>query len=318
VQKNTTYNSYHFIGVPLSEPRILIPLASPLIQAGSFNLYNPGSIQGKIFRQFGKVAAISGILNMAGIFFAAPIESFKATDTIKSILNNQTITGLQNDWETALGKTNILFALSLGEPNYYRKVTALIYDKNAMPIAFAKVACTTQAKALIVNEAMALEKVASLKCESVVIPQLLGQDETDNTSWVLQSPLLSGRPSHNDLQNEHITLLAEFAQKSAQTQSLNLSDILKSLRVILRNQIIPIKAGFESEKTFVAKLCKRLKALSATEVNKPWPVTVAHGDFAPWNMRLIDGKVALYDWEYFIPLAPAGWDILYFIFRVEN
>jgi hypothetical protein len=35
-------------------------------------------------------------------------------------------------------------------------------------------------------------------------------------------------------------------------------------------------------------------------------------------MRLIDGKVALYDWEYFLPFALAGWDILYFIFRVEN
>jgi thiamine kinase-like enzyme len=66
------------------------------------------------------------------------------------------------------------------------------------------------------------------------------------------------------------------------------------------------------------QLCERLKALNDGDANKLWPFTVTHGDFAPWNMRMIDGKVALFDWEYFIPLAPAGWDILYFIFRVEN
>jgi hypothetical protein len=310
--------NYFFIGLPSSNPRILIPLTSPLIQASSFGLYSPCSIHGNLFKWLGKTAASTGIMNMAGRFFAASVETFNATETIKPILKNQIITGLQNDWEAALGKGKISFALSLGEPNYYQKVTALIFDKNATPIAFAKVACTAQAICLISNEVFALEKISMLRCQSVVMPYLLGEGKTETASWILQSSLLLGRSSRNGLRNEHIAFLSELAQKSVQVLPLNLSDIWKYLQLILKSPVIPIKAGFESERPFVEELCAKIKALNDVDVNKPWPFTIAHGDFAPWNMRLIDGKIALYDWEYFLPLAPAGWDILYYIFREEN
>jgi hypothetical protein len=33
--------------------------------------------------------------------------------------------------------------------------------------------------------------------------------------------------------------------------------------------------------------------------NRRWPVTIQHGDFAPWNMlRMPGGKIEAYDWEY--------------------
>ena len=312
-------SSLLFIGVPPPrEPRLLIPLASPRVQTLSFGLYSPGSSRGKLFKWFGRVAAGVGLMKVAGRFLAAPINSFKATETVKPILDGAVFGALQSDWEVLLGKGPVSFALSLGESNHYRKVTALVFDKRAAPLAFAKVACTTQAISLISNEVVALEKMSMLKCQSVVMPFLLGKGKTDTASWILQSPLLSGRTSRNVLQNAHIAFLSELAQKSIQVIHLNSSDIWKYLQVILKRPVLPIKAGFESERSFVQYLCERLKALDAGDVQMSWPFTVSHGDFAPWNMRLIDGKAALYDWEYFMPLAPAGWDILYFIFRVEN
>lgn len=29
-----------------------------------------------------------------------------------------------------------------------------------------------------------------------------------------------------------------------------------------------------------------------------WPVTIQHGDFAPWNLKLVNGNVRAFDWEY--------------------
>jgi len=307
-----------FIGLPPSSPRLLIPLAVSRIQSHSFDLYSPGSIQGKLFKCFGRSAARARLLNLTGRFVAAPVETFKVTENIQPILKNQIITGLQNDWAAALDKEKISFALSLGEPNHYRKVTALIFDAKATPIAFAKMGCTAQAICLISNEFVALEKMSMLKCQSVVMPYLLGKGKTATASWILQSPLLSGCFSSNDLQNEHIAFLSDLVQKSVQVVPLILSDVWKYLHVLLKSPVLPIKVNFELEKTFVVALCERLREWNAENLNKPWPFTVAHGDFAPWNMRMINGKVALYDWEYFMSLAPVGWDVLYFIFRVEN
>jgi hypothetical protein len=50
----------------------------------------------------------------------------------------------------------------------------------------------------------------------------------------------------------------------------------------------------------------------------PWPLTAVHGDFAPWNIRVIGSKVGVYDWENFLPLAPAGWDVLHYEVRVRH
>ena len=309
---------FYFIGLPQSSPRLLIPLAARRVQFRAFSLYNPVSIKGKLFKLLGKTAVITGILNLAGRFFAAPVETFRVTENIKPILNNRIINWLQNDWASALGKIRFTFALSLGDPNFFRKVTVIFIDDQAKPIAFSKVGCTSQTKAQIANEAIALGEVESLKCQSVVIPLLLGRGETANISWILQSPLLSGHLSSNALQNEHVVFLSELAQKSVQVIPLDSSDVWKYLQILLKSPVLPVKAGFESERPFVEQLCTKINALHAGDVNKPWPFTIAHGDFAPWNMRLIDGKIALYDWEYFLPLAPAGWDIFYFIFRVEN
>lgn len=307
-----------FVGLPLRYPRILIPLTTPLIQSVSFNLYNPGTMRGKIFRQLGKAAAISGILNMAGGFFGRPVEAFHAPENIKPILKYGVLNALKNDWAGALEKEKIKIALSLGTPNYYRKVTALIFDERAKMLAFAKVGSSRQAGGLIVNEIKALSFFNELSLQSAIMPTLLGQGETKSIRWFLQSPLISGRPSPNALQKEHLTFLSEIADKTVRQNLLNESDVWKSMQSILENPRVLIKADFESERYFLEQLCEKLKGLRESDIQKPWPFTAAHGDFAPWNMRLMDGKLALYDCECFMPLAPLGWDILYFIFRVEN
>jgi hypothetical protein len=45
------------------------------------------------------------------------------------------------------------------------------------------------------------------------------------------------------------------------------------------------------------------------------PHNFRHGDFAPWNVKLADDKLLIYDWEYAESEAPPGWDLFHFLFQ---
>ncbi|WP_088013313.1 hypothetical protein [Gottfriedia acidiceleris] len=43
----------------------------------------------------------------------------------------------------------------------------------------------------------------------------------------------------------------------------------------------------------------------------------SHGDFAPWNMRKIDDKILLFDWEY-CGFRFYGFDMIHYIYQIET
>lgn len=307
-----------YIGLPLSNPRILIPLSSSRIQKLSFFLYSPGSSYGKFFKWFGRAAASTGLMRLSGKFIAAPVETFKATDTIQPILNENVLAHIESAWREMLGIDDICFALSLGEPNDYRKVTALIFDKNENPVAFGKIGYTPQAKSLIKNERQILEVINAKDIPSAIIPKMLGYGETDSSFWLMQSPLMNGHTSTINLSNDHFNFLCDLARNTMQVRSLGSSALYEYFQRVLKDPSLGIKKEFESERHFIEILRNQVLALTSENLSKQWPFTSAHGDFAPWNMRLAQKKVALYDWEYSMQLAPIGWDMLYFLFRVDN
>ena len=315
---NIADSTHLFIGLPLSKPRLLIPFASSKTQTLSFGLYNPGSAYGKLFKWFGQVAARVGLMKTAHKFVAVPIETFNTTKTIQPILNYQMVSDLRSDWEKTIGEGPTCIALSLGEPNYYRKVTALIFNKESVPLAFAKVGCTPQAGRLIANESVALEKLRSVGFRTAVLPKLLGYGTTGSITWLLQSAVLSGVPSPSFLQDEHVEFLVEFGRYTGQARPLASWNIWTYLLDLVNRPILPIKIEFESEREFIVDLCSRFQTLHSEGGQSLWPFTATHGDFAPWNIRVIKSRIALCDCEYFLPLAPAGWDILYFVFRAEQ
>lgn len=307
-----------YIGLPLSNPRILIPRASSRIQKLSFSLYSPGSSYGKFFKWFGRAAASTGLMRLSGKFIATPVETFKATDTIQPILNENILAHIESAWRETLGIDDICFALSLGDPNNYRKVIALIFDKNENPVAFGKIGYTPQAKSLIKNERQTLKSINTTDIPSAAIPKMLGYGETDSCFWLLQSTLMNGHTSPIHLGDEHFNFLCDLARNTVQVKPLSSSILCEYFQRGLKDSSLGIKKEFESERHFIEILRNQVLALTSEKLEKQWLFTATHGDFAPWNMRLAQGQLALFDWEYYLSSAPAGWDIFYFIFRVDN
>jgi len=318
VQKESTYGSHHFIGLPLHNPRLLIPLSSSRVQNLSFFLYNPGSNYGKVLKWLGRAATRTGLMRLSGKFIAAPVETFEATDTIQPLLNEKVLAHIESAWRKALGIDDICFALSLGDPNDYRKVTALIFDKNENPVAFGKMGCTPQAKSLIKNERHALELMNAADIQSATIPKMLGSGGTESSFWLLQSPLMKSHTSPNNLCDEHFNFLCDLAHNTTQAIPLSSSALYEYFQRVLKEPSLSIKKEFESERHFIEKLRNQILDFKSEDLARQWPFSAAHGDFAPWNMRLVKGQLALFDWEHYLAAAPAGWDIFYFIFRVDN
>jgi thiamine kinase-like enzyme len=49
--------------------------------------------------------------------------------------------------------------------------------------------------------------------------------------------------------------------------------------------------------------------------SKPVPFHFAHGDFTPWNMIVRDSQIGLFDFEYSLRSAPAGFDLIHYQLR---
>jgi hypothetical protein len=49
----------------------------------------------------------------------------------------------------------------------------------------------------------------------------------------------------------------------------------------------------------------------------PLPGYTRHGDFTPWNLRLVAGRLLAFDWEYASGQGTPGYDLIHFFFRVR-
>ena len=51
--------------------------------------------------------------------------------------------------------------------------------------------------------------------------------------------------------------------------------------------------------------------------NRPWPIAVQHGDFAPWNLlRTSEGSLGAIDWEYGVLESLPHLDLAFFVLQV--
>ncbi len=275
-----------YLALPKSRPRLLIPDLAPKAQAQAFMLYAPGSIYGKVFKTVGMIAARIGIFKLLKPLKVAP-EYAEVSENIRRIISTSVMGELCFEWEKVLNTRNIAAAFSLGTEDRFQKVTALIFDEKGDMLSIAKIGETSAAKKMILHEYQVLEKIKRLSLQNCVIPTALGCGSFGEITWMMQSVLSEGKPSSAALCEKHFDFLAELASLTRTKNKLDAIPFWKQLNF-------------------------------PQQTSEIYPMVSAHGDFAPWNIRLTDKKIAVYDWENFIALAPAGWDIMRFIFMTER
>lgn len=312
------YKNY-YLSFPPNNPKLLIPNLSLSAQSDSFMLYAPGSKAGKILKKIGMAAARIGIFKIIGCFGSVLPDSLIIPQTIKPIICNEILELLRQDWEAALNVKQINFAISLGTPDFFQKITALIFDQDNKILSIAKIGCTPQARKLILHEYSTLKHIQAISLQKCIVPLAIGCGTSGPATWMLQTVITGGTSSPDILKNGHLSFLSELAKITQVTAPLSSISFWEQIKKSISTTYPNKNTTLLKEKQFFTTLINKADETIVSAENMSWPLVSAHGDFTPWNIRMIDGKkIAIYDWEYFINTAPAGWDIIRFIFMAEH
>jgi len=214
-----------------------------------------------------------------------------------------------------LGIHNPDFAVSLGTPGSDRKPVIQIQDGAGVVAGYAKVGWNEATNGRMKNEADTLRRFAAESFDNFNIPEVMDAGDWRGRYVTVLSPPegeLGGAPEA--LSETYVSVLKELAGYNLTAHRLKESPFwaaakkkLKAVssnyyRNILEQKVVPLVEGKYGDRVL--------------------PFHQSHGDFAPWNAYLADGRLFLYDWEHSSPYSPAGRDLFHFItqtnFLLEN
>jgi hypothetical protein len=156
------------------------------------------------------------------------------------------------------------------------------------------------------HEAKVLEDFAELRPR---VPRVLYAGEWQNSYMLFQSPL-EGRPGPADLSGMHV----EFLEKLAAIRRVDKPGLKVVEEVGARWKELTWRCDWRWQQLGTATLAAARRDLEQVNVACGY----WHGDFAPWNTRVQDGQLAVFDWESCEDGVPLGWDTFHFSVQVAS
>ena len=204
------------------------------------------------------------------------------------------------------GQEDLVFAVSLGTPGPHRKPVVQVMTPEGEVLGYAKVGWNEATRALVKHEAEVLERLSREDLPFRVPRVLYANDDGAKSLVVQQAPPEEAQPAPRAFDERYLRVLQGFAARGVRHKSLEESPFWK--RVEERIQNIP------------SAYWRPVLERAAKRVQEHWrdrevPFHFAHGDFTPWNALCAGETLYLYDWEYALEEAPAGYDLFHFLFQ---
>lgn len=124
--------------------------------------------------------------------------------------------------------------------------------------------------------------------------------------------------------NKEMISEIEFLSKKNTFESFDIPKLLSSQKINENNKFnIQVTEEFNGKKVnpiFNGEIYEIFKEISSSKKIKiidGIPYTFSHGDFAPWNLKIKNGKYVLFDWEH-CGIRFYGFDLIHFVFQIEN
>lgn len=278
-------------------PRWLIPYDNRWVASASLRLYNPQSLNGKVFKHIVSNLAYLGIQRVWGRDRLLVASKGDAQDA-----------SLATFLRELLEVRDICLAFSTGTPGYYRKTTAQVMSKDGRVLAYAKIASTPQAQRLLAQEANVLRRLAELHISTGHVPRLLYAGQFHGSELLVQSaPLGKTRKGPRRLDRRHIEFLAEIFNQTSIRKSFLESDYW----IRLKKDVMSLRGRISDD--WQQRLQSGLDICESALAKKVMPLGLCHRDFVPWNTYLEQGHPYVFDWEYAIEQGIPFWDIFYFV-----
>jgi hypothetical protein len=193
--------------------------------------------------------------------------------------------------------------LSLGTPNRFRKLTIQVMRPNGEILGYIKLPLTEEATERVRHEAEVLERLWSFAALRGHIPKVLHAGDWGYGYILFQSrgPSCPGPIQFNHLHEDFLQKLRDLHQVRKPGGAL-----VKEIAARWQKAEPSLDSAWRA--LGQAALMKAEHELDGVLV----PCGFAHGDFAPWNTRVGDGQLWVFDWESASLEAPTSWDTFHF------
>jgi len=212
---------------------------------------------------------------------------------------------LQNRVATELGQTLAVGAILRGTPGAYQKFTVLLLDSNKQPIVCVKMARHELAQKALHNEVERLRELQQMAVLSRHVPDTKGIFSC--AGWqCLALSYGSGVVSSGVMDGAVLQFLATLRQASRTEKCV--ADCFWWAAV---NDSVEV-LGKSLPLVWQRRLQKALAILHSELAMQTVVLCAGHGDFAPWNVRVRDGGLFVFDWEAARPEVPFWFDYFHF------
>lgn len=260
-------------------------------------MYAPANRKAKLYK---RALMLSAKLGLSSLFFHQIAVDDSAIQRLIALVKQK----IGYDGE-------VTYAVSLGAPGPRRKLVFCITDSNDRVLAYAKLANHPAAEIGLNNEAETLTFLNRQAVELPVMPKLVYLGDWENKRCSITTPLrLAGNNQASSrfllTDNELLKTVTQFKDINSTCEPLSQSAFFRELSVSVSKIPTP----------YFKHLCEDALALAVELAgNQPMPFHFAHGDFTPWNMLMGESQIGLFDFEYALRSAPAGFDLLQYQLR---
>ena len=270
----------------LANVRWLLPAKQPALRrAGIGGLYQPNSLRGRAVRTIIGAGAMPGE---------------------KVWLEEDALARLETMVASVIGVEAVRLAFYLGVPAPHRKVTAQVLTPDGKTLAYAKIATSQLAQAAVETERRALLRLSESADLQGAVPKVLGSLDWRGGTTLLIT-MGPPRPGPRGLSSVHLRFCTQVFQ------SFRVQETFVKSPMWTRMSEIWHRLQHSSPETMPANLGPALERLHDELGPVSMPLSLAHGDFAPWNTRLGPRSLFVLDWER----ASEGMSPLYDAFNFQ-
>jgi hypothetical protein len=280
----------------LRQPRWYIPLGSRSSLWRAWDLYEPGTIPGRI----GKAGArlLTWLLGACWPGDHVMVGKRQPSD-------------LETALSDAVGHDRIDLAIALPHRHSHQhRVGFLVMSPGGQPLAYAKYGYRPYAASLLEREGSFTHYVRGLHLEKVAVPDVLRHGALGAGYVLIFAPIAPGsRAAGRVLTARHQAVLLELARHAGSEPSAALLSRF-SARLKVMAPLLP--------SDWTTLLTSAADAIVATPGVTELASVLSHGDFVPWNMRTCpDGRLVLFDWERGQRDQFPLWDGFHFLTQVD-
>lgn len=299
-----------FSSIPMASMTSPLTVGAPIMQVSPATLathcsYPPGKDERLI-------VPLDGSLRRKGLNFFLPLKKRTAlrlrsltrllsgTTEHTHFRESQVMQAIKN----LAGDPSLHTVISIGTPGPYRKYTVLLLNNEGTQVAVAKIGTTPKAIDQVRKEAHWLRVLTAEPAMRHCTPAFIAEDNSAD-AWIVVQSVCTGKFVDTVLGPPQLQFLSAFQQLFQEELMFRDSVMYRDIAgrfARLQSRLSP---------AWVNRTKRALSVLEAGLAHVTMRVVGAHRDFAPWNMRLQGGRLAVFDWEY----ASTGYLPLYDLFH---